>query len=142
MSGPINYYQGDLLQGSFALRVNDACVPGKQNPWPIPAGAIVTMRFPGTTAAVVLSSATVVAAEFGGGFEVTITNALDGDCTFTLIPSKGALVAASPTVNKILTPQTFDIVVTDALSAQLQTFEVLGGVGSCTGITVRVRAVA
>ena len=142
MSGPINYCQGDLLQGSFSLRVNDSCVLGKQNPWPIPAGAIVTMRFSGTSTAVVISSAVAVVAEFGGGTEVVVTNSIDGDCSFTLIPTKGALMALSPTVNKILQAQTFDIVVNDSLGVQLQTFEVLGSIVSGTGIVVFSRAVA
>ena len=150
MAGPISYFQGDLLNFNFSLRSNDACVPGKQNPWPIPAGAVVTVRLPGTPAggpppvptAVVLSSVTAVAAEFGGGFEVTINSAADGDCSGVLVPTKGALLNASALVSGVAQPQTFDIVVLDSMGAQLQTFEVVGSIKLGTGIAVSVRAVA
>lgn len=140
MSTPINYYQGDLLNGTFSLRVTDPFT-GKQTPWPIPTGAIVTVRFPGVSSAVVLSSATLVAAEFGGGQEVTVDNAPNAECSFLLTPTKGINVSLSPLVSKVPSPQAFDIVITDALGSQLQTFEVPGGAGSTTGLTVVARAV-
>jgi hypothetical protein len=143
MGAPILYCQGDLLSFNFSLRAQDACVAGKQNPWPIPAGSIVTVRLPGTSAAVVLSSATAVPSEFGGSFEVTVLNATDGDCSATLIPTKGAgaLLSTFDTKGNPL-PQTFNIVVFDSSMSQIQTFQVTGSVSAGTGITVYARAVA
>ena len=121
----ILYSQGDLLKGSISLRSNDACTPGKQNPYAIPAGAVVKMLFPGTSSSVTIDSSTSVAPEFGGGTEITITDQNDGDFDFIVIPTKGAGIALSAIKSGVPQAQAIDIVILDSMGAQLQTFEIL-----------------
>jgi hypothetical protein len=123
----IAYFQGDLLKGKFSLRSNDACTAGKQNPYIIPALSVVKMIFPGTVSSVTIDSDTAVAPEFGGGNEITIDSYTDGDCSFTLIPTKGALVKLSVPPTKPVA-QPINIVVLDSLGAQIQTFEIAAGI--------------
>lgn len=121
---PITYYQGDLLQNTISLRVNTST--GQQNPYPIPVGSNVSILFPAASGgSIPISSLVAVPGEFGGGFEVTVTNADDGDLAFTLVPNKGiGLKLSSP----ITAGLPVDIIIYDSSAAQLQTFEIIKGI--------------
>lgn len=124
----IPYFQGDLLKGVFSLRTVDPNT-GKQSPYVIPSGAVVEVRFPGTMASVVIDSATDLPVEFGTGKEVVIVSAPNGDCSFTLIPTKGDGIRISPIgANKQIASQPINIVVLDSDASQLQTFEIMAGI--------------
>jgi hypothetical protein len=120
-----NYYIGDLLAGAISLRSVNADT-GQQSPFSIPAGSVVKILFPGTAGSVSIDSATALPAEFGGTNEIVITNAPDGDLTFTLIPAKGATI--KPSVAKATVGQPIDVIISDSMGSQIQTFEITSAI--------------
>lgn len=107
-------YTGDVWSGTVSLRIQDPAIPAKQDPYVIPdtGSAYVEMRFPGDPDSIVIDSLT--------SGEITITDAANGDFSWTVPSAKSADVSVSSPTNRAIL---VDIVVYDASGDQQQTFQ-------------------
>lgn len=101
-------YQGDTFKGVINLRLRDSCDSNKVNPFAIEAGSIVQVRFPGTTAPVVLSTVNVG--------EINIIDTDLSTISYEGDPVKSALLKKG--VDLAIT-----VVVAQGVSGEVYTFE-------------------
>ena len=101
-------FQGDTFKGTINLRLKDSCDANKVTPFPIEVGSTVQVRFAGTSAPVVLSTAVPG--------EVTILDADLSTITYEGSPTKSALLKKG--VDLAIT-----VVVTQGVSGEVFTFE-------------------
>ena len=99
--------RGDTVAGTVNLREIDACDDDKENSYAIPSGAVIEIRFPGQTSTV---SITTTASE------VTVVSASKGQLSFSMTPTKSALL-------KIGVRQTITLHVTYTSGADRKTFQ-------------------
>jgi hypothetical protein len=101
-------YKGDTFKGVINLRLRDSCDADKVNPFVIEAGSTIEIRFPGTSAPVVLSTANV------GEINILDTNL--STLSYEGAPAKSALM-------KTGNSQAITVVVTQGVSTEVYTFQ-------------------
>lgn len=103
----INVFRGDTVEDLVQLRLENNCT-GVSNNYPLEAGSVIEMRFPGETATVVLSSA---------DNEIAIIDNALSTISYSMSTVKSLLLK----VGKL---QSIDIVVTQGISGIVKTSQI------------------